>query len=159
MLKLDKLESISQKRKRIGRGGERGGQSGRGHKGQRARSGGTTQFRSFFEGGQMPLARRIPKRGFTNFSRETYQIVNLQDLELRFSDGDTVDRNSLMEKALIRGKKISPIKILGKGTLTKKLTVMVDAYSKSAIQAIEKAKGKVLLIEVSEEKTSGSVAS
>ena len=146
MLKLDKLESVTKKRKRVGRGGGRGGQSGRGHKGQRARSGCSGELKPFFEGGQMPLSRRLPRRGFTNVFKTNYHIINLQDLEYHFEDGDVVNKESLMGKRIIKGKKTFPIKVLGKGALTKKLTITVDAYSKVALQAIEKAQGKALFV-------------
>lgn len=156
MLKLNKLESVTKKRKRLGRGGKRGGQCGRGHKGQHARSGSSGELKPFFEGGQMPLSRRLPRRGFTNVFKTNYHIINLQDLENHFENGDVVNKESLMEKRIIKGKKASPIKILGKGVLTKKLTITVDAYSKVALQAIEKAQGEALFVK---EIDSGSVAS
>ncbi len=156
MLRLDKLESITKKRKRVGRGGSRGGQSGRGHKGQKARSGSSAELKPFFEGGQMPLSRRLPRRGFINSFRKIYHLLNLQDLERCFENGDEVNKETLLQKRLIKGKKVFPIKILGKGALTKKLTITVDAYSKSAMQAIEKAEGKALLVK---ETSSGSIAS
>ena len=129
------------KRKRVGRGPGtgRGKTSGRGHKGQQSRSGGGT--RVGFEGGQMPLYRRLPKRGFNNTRfRTEYAIVNVGQLERTFSDGDTVDAAAIRDAHLINAK-TGPIKILGSGDLTKKLTVTADGFSASATQKIEAAGG------------------
>lgn len=135
----------------MGRGGSRGGTSGKGHKGQKARSGGTV--RAGFEGGQMPLYRRLPKRGFTNarFKPELI-IVNLDRLDKAFNDGDIVTTQQLIERGVIKTKKGKRqfaskivIKLLGNGEISKKLTVQLDACSKSAAQAIEKAGGSVQL--------------
>ena len=129
--------------KRVGRGGKRGKTSGRGHKGQKARSGGGV--RTGFEGGAMPLYMRLPKKGFSNAPFKTeYAIVNLDALEAKF-DGGEVTRESLIEKGLLSGiEKRRPIKILGNGTLTKKLTfVKIDKFSGSAKEAIEKAGGEI----------------
>jgi len=151
MAYLDNLVSSGKKRKRVGRGGSRGGTSGKGHKGQKARSGGTV--RRGFEGGQMPLYRRLPKRGFTNarFKPETI-IVNLSSLDKAFNEGDTVTMGQLIERKVIKVKKGKEqtktkymIKLLGEGEISKKLTVQLDAISKSAAQAIEKAGGSVQL--------------
>ena len=146
MLQLHNLEPTTKKRKRIGRGGSRGGQSGRGHKGQRARSGSRSELKPFFEGGQMPLSRRLPRRGFTNSFKKEFVILNVCDLETFFQTGDEVTKNALKDKGLIKGKKLPLVKILGKGTLSKQLTVHADAFSKSAIQQIKKAKGKAQLV-------------
>ena len=129
--------------KRLGQGESsgKGKTSGKGHKGQKARSGGS--IRLGFEGGQMPLIRRIPKRGFNNTLFKTrYAIVNLADLNL-FDDGASVDETLLLEKKLIRGK-YDGVKILGNGELTKKLTVTADKVSAAAREKIEKAGGTVV---------------
>jgi large subunit ribosomal protein L15 len=141
MLQLHNLEPLKKKRKRVGRGGSRGGTSGRGHKGQRSRSGGKIEIKAFFEGGQMPLSRRLPCRGFTNVFKKEYAIISLKDLERCFADGDTVTPGTLRTKGLIKGKKTPLVKVLCNGELTKKLKVEVDAYSKSAIERIEKTGG------------------
>jgi large subunit ribosomal protein L15 len=127
-------------RKRIGRGpGSGSGKTaGKGHKGQKSRSGYSRRYG--FEGGQMPLVRRIPKRGFYNVFRVEYQVVNLRDLERVFADGDTVSVEALVEKGLVRGGK-RLVKVLGDGELSKKLTVQVHKYSASAKAGIEKAGG------------------
>jgi large subunit ribosomal protein L15 len=137
---LKPAEGATRKRKRIGRGpgSGNGKTAGRGHKGQRSRSGYSRRYG--FEGGQMPLVRRIPKRGFTNIFRVGYQVVNLRDLDKHFSDGETVTVEGLTEKGLIRrGKK--PVKVLAAGELGKKLTVQVHAFSKTAQASIEAAGG------------------
>src|SRR5690606_23030046 len=153
MFALENLQPSGKKRKRIGRGGSRGGTSGRGHKGQNARSGGPKA--RGFEGGQTPLQRRLPKCGFTNarFSREV-SLVNLSSLGRVFSEGTEINALLLIQNGLIKPKKSeqqdikigSFIKILGDGVLSKKFIVSADAFSASAIQAIEKAGGKALII-------------
>jgi large subunit ribosomal protein L15 len=155
MFLLNNLEKLVKPRKRVGRGGGRGGTSGRGHKGQKSRPGAGGEIKDFFEGGQMPLARRVPRRGFSNFSRPDVKIVNLVDLENRFEDGAVIDRAALLVSGLIKGRGSYKVKILGNGTLTKALTVKADFFSKSAIEAITKSKGKVELS--SEELSSGSI--
>jgi len=127
-------------RKRIGRGpgSGTGKTAGKGHKGQKSRSGYSRRYG--FEGGQMPLVRRIPKRGFCNIFRVEYQVVNLKDLERLFTDGDIVSAEALIEKGLVRGGK-RPIKVLGDGELKKKLTVQVHKFSQSARAGIENAGG------------------
>lgn len=131
-------------RKRVGRGNGSGlgKTSGRGHKGQKARSGGGVRLG--FEGGQTPLARRLPKRGFTNINRKEYTIVNVEQLNC-FEDGTVVTPEVLIEAKLVR-KELAGIKILGQGELTKKLTVNANKFSKSAVEVIEKAGGKVEVI-------------
>ena len=129
-------------KKRLGRGigSGLGKTSGKGHKGQWARSGGGV--RPGFEGGQMPLIRRIPKRGFNNHFRKVYSVVNLSVLE-GFEANSVVDMEVLNEKGLIKVVKGSVgLKVLGNGTLTKALTVKAASYSASAKEAIEKAGGK-----------------
>lgn len=126
-------------RKRLGRGpgSGTGKTSGKGHKGTKARSGGSTS--PHFEGGQMPLHRRIPKRGFTNPNRVEYQVVNLRDLD-RFEDVVTLE--SLREAGLI-GHSRRPVKVLGQGDVAKALSVEAHAFSKSAQEKIEAAGGSV----------------
>jgi large subunit ribosomal protein L15 len=144
MLQLNNLESVSKKRKRVGRGGDLGGTSGRGHKGQGARSG--CAISPSFEGGQMPLSRRLPKRGFNNRFKKEFQIINLNDLETKFSSGDVVNKETLREKGLVKGQGKFFIKVLGNGELTKNITIYADKFSKSAVDAIEKSGGKVELV-------------
>ena len=143
MLQLHNLEGIKKARKRIGRGGSRGGTSARGHKGQRSRSGGKSGLGAYFEGGQIPLSRRLPRRGFNNSFKKSFELVGLGDLEEKFSVGSTVDLGSLKDCGLVKGKANFLIKILSNGSLSKKLTVKVDAMSKSAAAAIESAGGRV----------------
>jgi large subunit ribosomal protein L15 len=129
---------------RVGRGigSGNGKTAGKGHKGQNARSGGGVRLG--FEGGQNPLFRRLPKRGFNNVSRIDYAIVNVGDLEV-FEDGVEVTPTLLKEAGLVR-KEYDGIKILGNGTLTKKLTVKANKFSKSAEAAITNAGGTVEVI-------------
>jgi large subunit ribosomal protein L15 len=142
MLKLHNLESAGKDRKRIGRGGARGGTSGRGHKGQKARTGDHAMRRGF-EGGQMPLYRRLPKRGFNNyeFAKET-EIVSLEVIDNKFDNGQVVDRALLLQAGLIK-KETSKIKVLGGYTPSKKLTIVVDSVSKSVKEAVEASGGQV----------------
>jgi len=131
------------KRKRIGRGiaAGQGKTAGRGHKGQGARSGGGKG--PYFEGGQLPLVRRLPfKRGFTNIFAINYQEVNVDMLEARFEDGAVVNGASLLAVGLVR-KADEPIKVLGRGDLGKKLEVHANKFTKSAAEKIEKAGGSV----------------
>ena len=133
----------TKERKRLGRGigSGLGKTSGKGHKGQWARSGGGV--RPGFEGGQMPLIRRIPKRGFNNHFRKTYSVVNLSVLE-GFDANSVVDIATLNEKGLIKIVKGSiGLKVLGNGTLTKALTVKANAFSAQAKAAIEQAGGSI----------------
>ena len=127
--------------KRLGRGvgSQLGKTSGKGHKGAKARSGGGK--RPGFEGGQMPLTRRIPKRGFTNIFAKEYATVNVSALNV-FEDGATVTAETLIEAGLIK-KVLDGVKVLGGGELTKKLTVSVDKVTESAKQKIEAIGGKV----------------
>lgn len=127
--------------KRLGRGvgSQLGKTSGKGHKGAKARSGGGK--RPGFEGGQMPLTRRIPKRGFTNIFAKEYAIVNVSALNA-FEDGATVTTEALLEKGLIK-KALDGVKVLGGGELQKKLTVSVDKVTNSAKEKIEAIGGKV----------------
>jgi large subunit ribosomal protein L15 len=145
-MKLNELsppEGAKKNRKRIGRGQASGvgGTSGKGHKGQNSRSGGGV--RPGFEGGQMPLQRRLPKRGFKNIFALKGVEVNLRDLN-RFDEGQVVDAQALAEAGLIKGS-FDYIKVLGKGDMEKALTVKVDRISAGAKDKIEKAGGKVEL--------------
>lgn len=144
MLQLHNLQKLKKARKRVGRGGDRGGTSGKGHKGQLARTGGRANVRPFFEGGQMPLSRRLPRRGFTNVFKKQFVLISLSDLEAKFNDGDVVNMDQFVEKGFIKnkeGKAPQLVKVLCNGTLSKKLTVHAHAFSKSAIEAINKAGG------------------
>ncbi|MGN0660457.1 MAG: 50S ribosomal protein L15 [Oscillospiraceae bacterium] len=126
------------KRKGRGHGSGNGKTAGKGHKGQNARSGGGV--RPGFEGGQMPLQRRLPKRGFTNIFATKYANISVAALNV-FEDGATVDTDAIVAAGLIK-KPLDGIKILGNGELTKKLNVKVAAYSASAKEKIENAGGK-----------------
>ena len=126
------------KRKGRGAGSGNGKTAGRGHKGQKARSGGGV--RVGFEGGQMPLARRVPKRGFNNIFAKPLEIINLSALNA-FNDGDVVTAQVLLDKGIL-SKCPYGYKVLGSGKLSKKLTVQASAFSASAKEAIEAAGGK-----------------
>ena len=130
--------------KRIGRGhgSGNGKTAGKGHKGQKARAG--RGIRPGFEGGQMPLQRRVPKRGFNNIFAEAWTAINVSALEV-FEDGATVNAAALVEKGIIK-KADCPIKVLGNGKLTKKLTVNLNAYSATAAEKINAAGGKAEVI-------------
>lgn len=132
--------------KRLGRGigSGLGKTSGKGHKGQWARSGGGV--RPGFEGGQTPLARRVPKRGFKNHFAVTYDVVNLSTLNV-FEDGTVVTPTLLLDMGLVASKNNGGIKVLGNGQLTKKLTVKANKFSSSAKEAIEAAGGTAEVIE------------
>lgn len=132
------------KTKRLGRGqgSGQGKTAGKGHKGQNSRSGGGVAIG--FEGGQTPLYKRIPKRGFTNFARIEYAVVNLSDLN-KFEDGATVTPEILKEARLVK-KACKGVKVLGNGKLEKKLVVKCNKISASAKEAIEKAGGSVEVI-------------
>lgn len=131
-------------KKRLGRGvgSGLGKTSGKGHKGAKARSGGGK--RPGFEGGQMPLYRRVPKKGFTNIFGTRYAAVNVEKLEI-FNDGDVVTIDSLLEAGVIR-KTLSGLKIMGDGELTKKLTVKANKFTASAKEKIEALGGKAEVI-------------
>nr|WP_180213526.1 50S ribosomal protein L15 [Bombilactobacillus mellis] len=131
-------------RKRVGRGTSSGygKTAGRGQKGQLARSGGKTRLG--FEGGQMPLFRRMPKRGFNNINRKEYAIINLDDLN-QFRAGSEVNARVLLEAGVIK-KELSGIKLLANGELKKKLTVKVNKVSKAAKEAVEAAGGTIEVI-------------
>ena len=134
--------TASQKRLGRGNGSGLGKTSGKGHKGAKARSGGGK--RPGFEGGQMPLYRRVPKRGFTNVFGTDYATVNVERLEV-FEDGAVVDAAALLEKKIIR-KELAGVKILGVGELTKKLTVKAAKFSGTAKEKIEAVGGKAEVI-------------
>jgi large subunit ribosomal protein L15 len=128
-----------------GQGSGRGTTSGKGHKGQKARSGGKTYVG--FEGGQMPLYRRLARRGFSNYPfKMEWQIVNLSQIEKCYEAGENVDFASLCKKRLVRGT--APVKILSNGDLSKKLSFKVDAVSAAAKEKIEKAGGDITIMVV-----------
>ena len=130
-------------RKGRGHGSGNGKTAGKGQKGQKARSGGGVRLG--FEGGQMPLFRRLPKRGFKNVNTKEFVAINLSVLENKFNDGDEVTVDKLLESGAI-SKAADGVKILGNGELTKKLDVKVNAYSKSAKEKIEALGGKAEVI-------------
>lgn len=147
-MKLNQLTATpgaTKARKRIGRGygAGTGKTAGKGHKGQKARAG--RGMRPGFEGGQMPLQRRVPKRGFVNIFGKEFSIVNVSALDQSFEDGAVVDIDALIEKGLVK-KVLDGVKILGNGEISKKLTVQVNAYSEAAKQKIEAAGGKAEVI-------------
>ena len=146
-MRLDELQPAEGSKftgKRVGRGigSGNGKTSGKGHKGQNARSGGGV--RPGFEGGQMPLYRRLPKRGFNNIFAKQYVAINVSELE-KFEDG-TVVTQELLEESGVVSKTLDGIKILGRGEITKKLEVKVAKFSASAKEKIEKAGGKAEVI-------------
>ncbi len=141
---LSPAPGSTKERKRIGRGAGsgQGKTAGKGHKGQLARAG--RGMRAGFEGGQMPLQRRVPKRGFNNIFGTEYAIVNISALDA-FNDGETVTVETLVEKGIVK-KTLDGVKILGNGEITKKLTVQANAFSDSAKSKIEAAGGKAEVI-------------
>ena len=146
-MKLNELKNVHgsrKNRKRVGRGNAsgHGGTSGKGHKGQKARSGGYVPPR--FEGGQMPLVRRVPKRGFVNIFKAVYEIVNLNQLNM-FEKNAVVEPKSFFEKGLIKHT-ASKVKVLGRGEISKPLTVKAHKFSKSAEDSINRAGGKTEVI-------------
>ncbi len=145
-MKLNELKPAKgsrKKKKRVGRGpgSGHGKTSGRGHKGQKARSG--SRLKPQFEGGQMPLQRRIPKRGFTNIFKKVYSVVNIGRLNEVFEEGSVITPDLLIQRGLIKNDKYE-IKILGDGDLTKRLTVQAHAFSKSALEKIKTAGGEAV---------------
>lgn len=146
---LKYAKGAKKNRKRVGRGegSGHGGQATRGMNGQKSRSG--AKYRAWFEGGQMPLQRRLPKFGFTNIFKTEYQVVNLNALQ-RIATEHSLESNALTLEDLKRFGLISstkkPVKILGKGELKAKLTIEANAFSKSAQQKIEAAGGKITKI-------------
>lgn len=141
---LKYTEGARRESKRIGRGhgSGNGKTAGKGNKGQNARSGGGVALG--FEGGQTPLYRRLPKRGFTNFNRKVFAIVNVETLN-RFENGTEVTPELLIESGIVK-KELDGIKILGQGELEKKLTVKANKFSKSAVAVIEQAGGTTEVI-------------
>lgn len=132
------------KRRGIGIGSGNGKTAGKGHKGQKARAGRSVS--PYFEGGQMPLSRRIPKRGFSNFRfKKVFQVVNVSDLNDHFDNGATISFEELVAKRLII-KSIPTVKILGNGEIEKSFTVKANSFSASAKSKIEKAGGKAEVI-------------
>lgn len=131
-------------RKRVGRGNSsgHGSTSGRGTKGQKSRSG--SKISSYFEGGQMPLSRRVPKRGFRNVFRNKYAIINIEQLN-KFDDGEVITPERMIRNGMVK-KLLNGIKILSKGEINKKITVKAHKFSKEAINKIEAAGGKVEVI-------------
>ena len=142
---LSPAPGSTSERKRIGRGpaSGQGKTAGKGHKGQKARAG--RGMRAGFEGGQMPLQRRIPKRGFVNIFAKEIAIVNLSAIDEKFADGAVVDVEALIAAGLVK-KELDGVKVLGNGEITKKLTVKVNAFSESAKAKIEAAGGKAEVI-------------
>ena len=144
---LSAPQGANKKPKRVGRGSSSGlgSTAGKGNKGQQSRSGGKTYVG--FEGGQMPLYRRIARKGFSNYPfKKEYVCINVEQLEAKFNDGETVDKTTLIEKGFISSKNASLVKVLGNGEVSKKLTVIVDKVSESAKAKIEKAGGTVSLV-------------
>ena len=144
---LHELNSGSRKkRKRVGRGPGSGlGKTcGRGHKGAKSRSG--FKNKRGFEGGQTPLKRRLPKFGFTNPNRQTYQLINLDRLEKleQLTDGTSLEMQQMLEMGLIRNTK-TLVKLLGRGSLTKKIKITVDKASRGAVESVTQAGGEVII--------------
>lgn len=140
LARLEKNAGTLKERRRIGRGVGSGYHktAGRGHKGQKSRSGGAIPV--WFEGGQMPLQRRLPKRGFKNIFRTEYEVVNVHQLN-RFAEGETVDIDGLRSSGLVKSKN-ALVKILGNGLLTKKITVQAHKFSATAREKIVQAGGQ-----------------
>ncbi|MFN2446799.1 MAG: 50S ribosomal protein L15 [Vicinamibacterales bacterium] len=139
--KLKPADGSTQQKKRVGRGpgSGNGKTAGRGHKGAQSRSG--FSYKRGFEGGQMPLHRRLPKRGFTSTFRTEYAVVNLDQLEERFDTGATVTPDTLREVGLVRSRK-APIKVLGRGEVSKALTVHAHKFSGKAAEKLAASGGK-----------------
>ncbi len=145
---LDRLKApvgSKKKKKRVGRGegSGLGKTSGRGAKGQNSRSGGGVK--AGFEGGQMPLQRRLPKRGFVNIFRVKCRIVNISNIVAAFGPGQSIDPESLIEKGLIKGRK-GPIKVLANGEIKDALTIKANMFSKKAVDKFEAAGGKAEVV-------------
>ena len=146
-MQLHELNAGSRKkRKRVGRGPGSGlGKTcGRGHKGAKSRSG--FKNKRGFEGGQTPLKRRLTKFGFTNPNRQTYQLINLDRLEKleQLTDGASLEMQQMLEMGLIRNTK-TPVKLLGRGSLTKKIKITVDKASRGAVESVTQAGGEVII--------------
>lgn len=140
---LRPADGAVKKRKRVGRGDAsgHGGTSGRGHKGDKARSG--SRRRAWFEGGQMPIYRRVPKRGFKSLNKVEYQIVNIKDIEK--IEASEIRIEELVKSGLVKSFR-KPVKILGDGELSRAVTIYANAFSKSAKEKIEKAGGKAEVV-------------
>ena len=148
---LSAPQGANVKPKRVGRGSSSGlgTTAGKGNKGQQSRSGGKTYVG--FEGGQMPLYRRIAHKGFSNYPfKKEYVCINVDMLEAKFNDGETVDKAALIAKGFISAKSASLVKVLGNGDIKKKLNVVVDKVSESAKAKIEKAGGTVKVTEAAD---------
>ena len=146
-MQLHELNAGSRKkRKRVGcgPGSGLGKTCGRGHKGAKSRSG--FKNKRGFEGGQTPLKRRLPKFGFTNPNRQTYQLINLDRLEKleQLTDGASLEMQQMLEMGLIRNTK-TPVKLLGRGSLTKKIKITVDKASRGAVESVTQAGGEVII--------------
>jgi|SRR5574344_77371 large subunit ribosomal protein L15 len=144
---LSAPQGANKKDRRVGRGSSsgRGTTAGKGNKGQQSRSGGKTYIG--FEGGQMPLYRRVAHKGFSNYPfKVEYVCINVEQLEAKYNDGETVDKDTLVAKGFISKKSASLVKVLGNGEITKKLNVVVDKVSESAKAKIEKAGGSVATV-------------
>ena len=153
---LSAPQGANKKPKRVGRGSSSGlgTTAGKGNKGQQSRSGKAVPYVGF-EGGQMPLYRRIAHKGFSNYPfKKEYYCINVELLEAKFDDGATVDKAALIEKGFISSKTATLVKILGNGDIKKKLNVVADKVSESAKAKIVKAGGTVTIIEAAEEKES-----
>jgi large subunit ribosomal protein L15 len=133
------------KTRRVGRGpgSTKGKTAGKGHKGQKSRSG--AKARAGFEGGQTPIYRRVPKKGFNNVNKKTFTVINLDVLEERYNSDEEVTVSGLLERGIIQ-KELDGVKLLGDGKISKKLTVKVHAFSKSAKEKIEAAGGQIEVI-------------
>lgn len=145
MFTLNELSPLVKKRKRVGRGGSRGGTSGKGNKGQKARSGGS--IAPGFEGGQMPLYRRLPKRGFTNARfKEVVHVVNIDGLNVLAESHAEITKELLLKEGVVKARKNMPftLKVLGDGVLKKPVTIVADSFSAAARKSIENAGGKAL---------------
>ena len=146
---LKYAEGSTKKKKRVGRGqgSGHGGTSTKGHKGQHSRSG--AKFRAWFEGGQMPLQRRVPKFGFRNINRVEFTTINLDDIQAFIDSGKIkemkIDKEYLISNKLLKGKNM-PLKILGNGEITSKIEITANAFSKTAKEKIEKGGGKAVII-------------
>ncbi|MBX7042267.1 MAG: 50S ribosomal protein L15 [Ignavibacteria bacterium] len=146
---LKYAEGSRKKKKRVGRGqgSGHGGTATRGHKGQHSRSG--AKFRAWFEGGQMPLQRRVPKFGFRNHMRTEYNTINLDELQSLIDSGKLaagkIDKEILLKAKLIRGAQ-KPLKILGNGEIKSKVEITADSFSKAAVEKIEKGGGKAIKV-------------
>jgi large subunit ribosomal protein L15 len=146
---LHYAEGSRKKKKRVGRGqgSGHGGTSTKGHKGQHSRSG--AKFRAWFEGGQMPLQRRVPKFGFKNINRVEYVTINLDDIQTLIDSGKItetkIDKEYLLSNKLIKGKN-KPFKVLGNGEIKAKIEITANAFSKSAKEKIEKGGGTAVVV-------------